>query len=61
MNTSNIDFDLIKQQREHLLSHVWHDSKQPPQAIDDEVAWGIIELLDSLISESENVKNIIYK
>ena len=60
MNTE-ININTLKGQRDHLLSHVWHDSKQPPQAIDDEVAWGIIELLDSLISESENVKNIIYK
>lgn len=60
MNTE-MNINTLKGQRDHLLSHVWHDSKQPPQAIDDEVAWGIIELLDSLISESENVKNIIYK
>jgi len=56
-----MNINTLKEQRDHLLSHVWHDSKQPPQAIDDEVAWGIIELLDSLISESEDVKNVIYK
>jgi hypothetical protein len=60
MNTE-MNINTLKEQRDHLLSHVWHDSKQPPQAIDDEVAWGIIELLDSLISESEDVKNVIYK
>lgn len=62
MNTElNINPSLIKQQRDHLLSHVWHDSKCPPQSIDEEVAWGIIDLLDTLLGESEDDKNVVYK
>ena len=57
----NIDFDLLKEQREHLLSHVWHDSKRPPQPIDEEVAWGIIHLLDDLLDKHEDGKNIVYR
>ena len=60
MNKLNIDFDTIRQQREHLLSHVWHDSKRPPQAIDEEVAWGIIDLMDNLLNQQESEKNEIY-
>jgi len=61
MNTSNIDFDLIKQQREHLLSHVWHDSKRPPQPIDEEVAWGVISMMDDLLDQNEQQKNEIFR
>ena len=60
MNKLNIDFDTIRQQREHLLSLVWHDSKLPPHAIDEEVAWGIIDLMDNLLNEQESEKNEIY-
>jgi len=60
MNTLNIDYDQIKQQREHLLSHVWHDSKSPPQAIDEDVAWGIIDLMDNLLNQQNSEKNEIY-
>ena len=61
MNTSNIDFDLMKQQREHLLSHVWHDSKRPPQPIDEEVAWGVISMMDDLLDQNEQQKNEIFR
>ena len=60
MNTLNIDYNLIKQQREHLLSHVWHDSKCPPQPIEEEVAWGIIELMDDLLNQQDSEKNEIF-
>lgn len=59
--TININFDLLKQQRDHLLSHVWHDPKCPPQAIDEEVAWGIIDLMDNLLNEQESKKNENYR
>jgi|SaaInlV_125m_DNA_1040241.scaffolds.fasta_scaffold52338_3 hypothetical protein len=59
--TININFDLLKQQRDHLLSHVWHDSKSPPQPIDEEVAWGIIDLMDNLLYEQESKKNQNYR
>ena len=60
MNKLNIDYELVRKQREHLLSHVWHDSKSPPQPIDEEVAWGIIELMDNLLNQQESEKNKIY-
>ena len=60
MKEMKINYEQIKQQREHLLSHVWHDSKRPPQAIDEEVAWGIIDLMDNLLNEQESEKNEIY-
>lgn len=60
MNKLNIDFDTIRQQREHLLSHVWHDSKRPPQPIDEEVAWGIIDLMDNLLNTQESEKNEVF-
>jgi len=60
MNTLNINLDTLRQQREHLLSHVWHDSKNPPQAIDEDVAWGIIDLMDNLLNQQESEKNEIY-
>lgn len=60
MNKLNIDFDTIRQQRDHLLTHVWHDTKSPPQPIDEEVAWGIIDLMDNLLNQQESEKNEIY-
>lgn len=60
MNKLNINYDLVRSQREHLLSHVWHDSKCPPQPIDEEVAWGLIDLLDHLLDQQESEKNEIY-
>jgi len=60
MNTLNINYEQIKQQRDHLLSHVWHDSKRPPQPIDEDVAWGIIDFMDNLLNQQESEKNEIY-
>lgn len=60
MNKLNLNYDLIRSQREHLLSHVWHDSRRPPQAIDEEVAWGIIELMDNLLNQQDSEKNEIF-
>jgi hypothetical protein len=60
MKEMKINYDLLKEQREHLLSHVWHDTKSPPQPIDEEVAWGIIELMDNLLNQQESEKNEIF-
>jgi hypothetical protein len=60
MKEMKINYELIKEQRDHLLSHVWHDSKSPPQPIDEEVAWGIIELMDNLLNQQESEKNEIF-
>lgn len=60
MKEMKIDYELIKEQRDHLLGHVWHDSKSLPQPIDEEVAWGIIELMDNLLNQQESDKNEIF-
>lgn len=60
MKELQIDYDLLKTQRDHLLSHVWHDSKSPPQPIDEDLAWGIIYLLDDLLDRHESDKNEIF-
>ena len=60
MKEMKINYELIKEQRDHLLGHVWHDSKSPPQPIDEEVAWGIIELMDNLLNQQESDKNEIF-
>ena len=59
-NNDTINYELLQTQREHLLSHVWHDSKNPPQLIDEEIAWGIIDLMDDLLDKKESEKNKIY-
>jgi len=60
MNELNIDFDLLKEQRDHLLGHVWHHNK-PPQPVDEELVWGVIHMMDDLLDQHENDKNIVYK
>ena len=30
MKEMKINYEQIKQQRDHLLGHVWHDTKSPP-------------------------------
>jgi hypothetical protein len=60
MNTSNIDFDLIKQQRDELLGHVWHQNK-PPQPVDEELVWGVISMMDDLLDQNEQQKNEIFR
>lgn len=60
MKEMKINYELIKEQRDHLLGHVWHDTKSPPQPIDEEVAWGIIELMDNLLNQQESDKNEIF-
>jgi hypothetical protein len=60
MKELNIDFDLLKEQRDHLLGHVWHHNK-PPQPVDEELVWGVIHMMDDLLDQNENDKNIVYK
>jgi hypothetical protein len=60
MNTSNIDFDLIKQQRDELLGHVWHHNK-PLQPVSEELAWGVISMMDDLLDQNEKEKNEIFR
>ena len=58
----NIDYELLEEQRNHLLSILWHDNKDPllkknfcPQ-LDSEIGWGIVNLLDALLDENEKNK-----
>ena len=60
MNTLNIDYDLLKKQRDHLLGHVWEDNK-PPQPVDEELVWGVINMMDDLLDQNEKEKGILYK
>jgi hypothetical protein len=54
----NIDYTLLEQQRDHLLSILWHDFKPPqeredqPVALDRELGWGIVHLLDELLDQN---------
>tara|TARA_B100000085_G_scaffold276326_1_gene295312 strand:+ start:5220 stop:5459 length:240 start_codon:yes stop_codon:yes gene_type:complete len=59
----NIDYKLLKEQRDHLLSILWHDFKPPhekesdPVPLDRELGWGIVNLLDGLLDEDYYRKN----
>ena len=58
----NIDYELLEEQRNHLLSILWHDNKDPllkknfSLELDSEIGWGIIHLLDALLDENEKNK-----
>ena len=54
----NIDFKLLKEQRDHLLSILWDDDEigkisDKPVLLDTELGWGIVHLLDALLDESK--------
>lgn len=51
----NIDYQLLEKQRNHLLSILWHDDKDPSLDVvllDSEIGWGIIHLLDELLDQN---------
>ena len=57
----NIDYILLEEQRNHLLSILWHDNKigeisDEPVLLDTELGWGIVNLLDALLDEHEKTK-----
>ena len=55
----NIDYELLEEQRNHLLSILWHDDKDPSLdlvLLDSEIGWGIVHLLDALLDEHEKNK-----
>lgn len=56
----NIDFDLLKEQRDELLGHVWHDSDNA-EPINETLVWGVIDLLDALLDNHELEKNKVYR
>jgi len=49
----NIDYNLLKTQRDHLLSILWHDNKGEGVhgLLDEEMGWGIVHLLDELLDK----------
>ena len=59
----NIDYALLEKQRDHLLSILWHDNKDPllkknfrPE-LDSEIGWGIVHLLDELLDQNYYKQN----
>ena len=50
----NIDYELLEEQRNHLLSILWHDDKGEGVhgLLDEEMGWGIVHLLDHLLDEN---------
>jgi len=58
----NIDYKLLEEQRNHLLSILWHDDKDPSLDVvllDSEMGWGIVHLLDTLLDEHVKNKKIV--
>ncbi len=58
----NIDYELLEEQRDHLLSILWHDSKigeisDEPVLLDTELGWGIVHLLDELLDQNEKLRS----
>ena len=49
---NNIDYKLLEEQRDHLLSILWHDNQDNPVELDEEMGWGIINLLDFLLDQN---------
>jgi len=57
----NIDYKLLEEQRNHLLSILWHDDKDPSLdlvLLDSEMGWGIVHLLDALLDEHVKTKQL---
>ena len=59
----NIDYKLLEEQRDHLLSILWHDFKpsqekeDQPVPLDRKLGWGIVHLMDSLLDADYYKKN----
>ena len=55
----NIDFKLLKEQRDHLLSILADDDScsMNPEIVllDTELGWGIVHLLDALLDVNEKI------
>jgi|TARA_B100000424_G_C22903686_1_gene480619 hypothetical protein len=49
---NNIDYKLLEEQRDHLLSILWDDNQDNPVELDEEMGWGIINLLDFLLDQN---------
>ena len=55
----NIDYKLLKEQRDHLFSILWHDNKGEGVhgLLDEEMGWGIVHLLDELLDQNHKKNN----
>jgi hypothetical protein len=55
----NIDFKLLEEQRNHLLSILWDDDScsMNPEIVllDTELGWGIVHFLDALLDDNEKI------
>ena len=47
-NVTNIDYELLAEQRETLLNAIWEDEQSP--------LWGVVNLLDALIDAEDGIK-----
>ena len=47
-NVTNIDYELLAEQREVLLNSIWQDEQSP--------LWGVVDLLDEFIDAEEGIK-----
>ena len=47
-NVTNIDYELLAEQRETLLNAIWEDEQSP--------LWGVVNLLDALIDAEDDIK-----
>ena len=59
----NIDYELLEEQRDHLLAILWHDFKpaqqkeDQPVPLDRDLGWGIVHLLDELLDQNEKLRS----
>jgi hypothetical protein len=51
----NIDFKLLEEQRNHLLSILCRDNKDEGILLNEETGWGIVHLLDALLDDNEKI------
>ena len=56
----NIDFKLLEEQRNHLLSILWDEDEigkisDEPVLLDTGLGWGIVHLLDALLDDNEKI------
>lgn len=47
-NVTNIDYELLAEQRETLLNTIWEDDQSP--------LWGVVNLIDAIIDAENNIK-----
>lgn len=47
-NVTNINYELLAEQRETLLNTIWEDDQSP--------LWGVVHLLDTLIDAENEIK-----